>query len=245
MKHALFEKIESLLDIDRNEKYRVLDIGSGQGDLLGRLTNLTAPDSRLVGIDAMPHAVDNAKRKYPSLDFYCEKFSNSLSFEDNSFDIVVSVDTFECIPNKNALVNEIYRVLSPCGRVATAHWDWDTQVYSSENKAFVRELVAAFSDWQQPWMEASNGQMGRRLWGLFEGSGQFTGKVSSYTLLETEFRKGNYGYDRLRDLAALVDQGCIDRADYETVWNEMESLSKKSQYFYSLNSYVYTGKAIR
>ena len=54
-----------------------------------------------------------------------------------------------------------------------AHWDWDTQVYFSENKTIVRKFVAAFADWQQGWMDACDGQMGRKLWGLFGRLGTF------------------------------------------------------------------------
>ncbi len=116
MKDALFEKIESLLEIDKNGKYKVLDIGSGQGDFLGRLSDALAPESFLVGIDAIENSVESAKGKYPNLEFHCEKFSDSLSFGDNSFDIVVSVDTLECILNKEAFINEIRRVLAPGGK---------------------------------------------------------------------------------------------------------------------------------
>ena len=242
MKEALFEKIESLLDIERNKNYKVLDLGCGQGDFLGRLSNAMAPDSLLVGIDALAKSVESAKGRFPILEFHCEKFTDILDFEDNTFDIVVSIDTLECIPDKSALVTEISRVLSPSGKVAISHWDWDTQVYPSKNKAVVRKLVAAFSDWQQEWMDDSDGQMGRQLWGLLEGSGRFKGVISSFTLLETKYREGYYGHDRLRDLAILVESGCVDPAEYEMICSEMESLSNSGEYFYSVNSYIYTGE---
>ena len=90
-------------------------------------------------------------------------------------------------------------------------------------------------------MEVSDGQMGRRLWGLFEGSGKFMGEITSFTLLETEFREGKYGFDRLRDLSSLVAYGDIEPAEYEMICSEMQALSDTSKYFYSVNSYVYSG----
>lgn len=242
MKNALFEKIESLLELDRKRKLNILDIGCGQGDLLGRLFSSINPESYLVGIDESVKAVKSAKENNPSIEFHNEKFTDSLSFDDDIFDIVVSVDTLECIPDKSALVNEIHRVLLPWGKVVVAHWDWDTQVYNSANKSVIRKCVAAFSDWQQEWMEDSDGQMGRRLWALFEGSGKFNGKIESFTLLETEFRQGNYGFDRFRDLAGLVKNGGIESTDYEKIRREMEDLSNKRKYFYSVNSYIYVAE---
>ena len=243
MKNALFEKIESLLELDRNRKYKVLDVGCGQGDLLGRLSSSIESGSYLVGIDEAENLVENAKETYPSFEFHREKFTDSLSFNDDSFDIVVSVDTLECIPNKSALINEIHRVLTPGGKVVFTHWDWDTQVYNSANKSIIRKFVVAFSDWQQEWMEASDGQMGRRLWGLFEGSGKFKGTIASFTLLETEFREGKYGFDRLHDLSSLARGGSIDPTEYEMICSEMQVLSDENKYFYSVNSYIYTGES--
>jgi len=242
MKNAIYEEIESLLELDLNRKYKVLDIGSGQGELLGLLSSSMKSESFLVGIDAVENSVESAKDNYPHLEFHREKFIDSLSFEDDCFDIVVSIDTLECISNKCALITEVHRVLKPGGKVVFSHWDWDTQVYNSANKSIIRKFVAAFSDWKQDWMEASDGQMGRRLWGMFEGSGKFKGKITSFTLLETEFREGKYGFDRLRDLSNLVEGGSIEPTEYEMICSEMQNLSDKNKYFYSVNSYIYAGE---
>jgi len=91
-------------------------------------------------------------------------------------------------------------------------------------------------------MDDADGQMGRRLWGLFEGSGNYRGRITSFTLLETEYRDGQYGFDRLRDLANLVGTGGIEPAEYELICGEMRSLSEQSRYLYSVNSYIYVGE---
>jgi len=242
MKEPLYEKIESLLDLDLNNSYKVLDIGCGRGELLGHLSRTIGSKSFLVGIDEIEDSIRSAKDNYPHIEFRREKFIDSLGFEDNSFDVVVSVDTLECIPNKTALLDEIFRILKPGGKVLFAHWDWDTQIYNSNNKAIVRNFVAAFSDWQQDWMDDSDGQMGRKLWGIFESSDKFKGKITSYTLLETEYKEGKYGFDRLNDLFGLVESGNIELTEYEIICSEMQSLSDLNQYFYSVNSYIYVGE---
>ena len=243
MKDALFKKIRSLLEFDSNHEYRVLDIGCGKGELLGKLSHSMKTSSYLLGIDENKNSIEDALKNYPNLEFFCEKFKGALKYKDNSFDIVLSVDTLECISSKTLLINEIHRILKPGGTVLVAHWDWDTQVYNSANKSIIRKFVAAFSDWQQDWMEVANGQMGRQLWGLFEGSGMFKGNITSFTLIETEFREGKYGFDRLQDLSGLVDEGSIKASDYELIFREMQTLSDASEYFYSLNSFIYYGEA--
>jgi len=242
MKDALYEEIVSLLGLDSAENYKVLDIGCGRGDFLGTLSETIGSKSMLEGIDEMEDQINSAKERYPGIGFRHEKFIDSFDFEDDSFDIIVSIDTLECIPNKVALLDEVFRVVRPGGKVLFTHWDWDTQVYNSKYKSSIRKFVAEFSDWQQDWMETCDGQMGRQLWGIFEGSGIYRGKISSFILLETEYRKGEYGFDRLQDLAGLVEVGSIDTAEYELVCREMQDLADRKQYFYSLNSYIYIGE---
>ena len=69
-------------------------------------------------------------------------------------------------------------------------------------------------------MDSSDGLMGRKLWGFFQGSGMFDGRVESFCLIETEYEKEKYGYDRLRDLVALVEKRTIDKR--EAVWREVQ-----------------------
>ena len=242
MKEPMFEKILSLLDLESDERYDILDLGCGSGDFLGRISNHVANESTLVGIDSRQKPIDQAVALYPNIDFRQEKFVDSLSFPDSAFDIVISVDTLECIPNKEALVGEGARVLRPTGTIIFAHWDWDTQVYNSQHKEVIRKFVAEFSDWQQGWMDASDGQMGRRLWGLFAGSGLFAGDMESFMLLETQYEEGQYGFDRLQDLAGLVKAGRIDETEYDLIRDEMKALAESREYFYSVNSYIYLGK---
>jgi len=60
--------------------------------------------------------------------------------------------------------------------------------------------------------EASDGQMGRNFGVYFKNSGLFKGDVKIFSLIETEYEPGKYGYDRLHDLAGLVNQGKLDSA---------------------------------
>ena len=245
MKEALFNKIVSLLDLDRNTDYKILDIGCGRGDLLGLVSESTNSRCALAGIDENQDSITSARLNFPQVEFIHEKFTATLPFDANSLDLVLSLDTIECTSNQTALVDEVFRVLKPGGKVLFAHWDWDTQTYNSGHKSIMRKFVAAYSDWQQDWMEAADGQMGRRRWGWFEGSGKFKGSIASFTLLETDFHEGKYGFDRLHDLSILVDSGTIDAEEYETICHEMESLSDQGKYFYSLSSFIYLGNPVK
>jgi SAM-dependent methyltransferase len=242
MTKALFKRLVALLNLQEGKPYNILDIGCGRGELLEEIALVVGAGSHLAGIDAMPAVIEAAQAKSPSIDYHSFRFTDRLPFADAEFDIVLSVDMLECIVNKGTLLHEVARILKPHGQVIFAHWDWDTQVYASEHTQLIREFIHAFADWQQDWMDASDGMMGRKLWGLFQSTKQFEGLIEVFTLLETSFQPGLCGYDRLQDLQALVDKQVISSGDYQCILEEMDTLSREGRYFYSLNSYIYTGK---
>jgi SAM-dependent methyltransferase len=220
----------------------LLDIGCGTGDLLARIAAQARPGSRLVGIDASPRAIAAAAAQAPGLEFSVHKFVGTLPFPSATFDAVISANLLECIVDKAAFLREVARVLKPGGAVICGHWDWDTQVYASEDRHTLRHLIHAYADWQQGWMDACDGLMGRKLWGLFQGSGLFSGRVEVVTLVETRYAPGQQGYDRLHDLEALVAQQVVPAEEYTRFCREMAALDAAGAYFYSLNCYLYVGQ---
>lgn len=118
-----------VLDLPGDQICSVLDIGCGYGLLLAQIADEVMPESRLVGIDSAAESIEWAGKKHSNIEFQCSKFVDAIDFPDSSFDVVVSVDTLECIPDKDQFLREVARVLKPDGRVLIAHWDWDTQAF--------------------------------------------------------------------------------------------------------------------
>ena len=244
MKKPLFEYVLSQLHLSQHGVYAILDFGCGMGDLLGLVSKTVNAKSKLLGIDAAEQAVNAANDRYPNINFVCQKFDGNLDLPDASFDIIVTIDVIECIGDKRALINEFHRVLKPRGKVLAAHWDWDTMVYRSDNKEIARKAIVAFSDWKQPWMDNCDGQMGRKLWGLFEGSKKFQGRPDSFNLIETTYEKGKYGFDRMQDIAKIADKSRISKEEYEKLHSELIENSAKGQYFHSMTSFIYYGEKV-
>jgi protein-L-isoaspartate(D-aspartate) O-methyltransferase len=75
---------------------RILDVGCGKGFLLYDLSTIV-PDVEAVGIDISPYAVANAKEEIrPYLQV---GNASKLPFEDNSFDLVISINTMHNLYN--------------------------------------------------------------------------------------------------------------------------------------------------
>lgn len=119
-KHRLLE----LAAIDAGE--RVLDLGCGTGTLAIEAKR-RQPQAQIVGLDGDPEILERARRKAEAAGVevaFDEAFSDDLSYEESSFDVVTSTLFFHHLTDdvKLATVREVARVLRPGGRLAVADW---------------------------------------------------------------------------------------------------------------------------
>lgn len=235
--------IHSLLDV--RGASAVLDLGCGRGGDLLRLGELAPAGARLVGVDASEGSVGEARRAAegdPRFTFLAHDVAAGLPFADASFDRVLSVNLLECIPDRQALLREVHRVLAPGGTVVFAHWDWDSQLIDGPDKALVRRIVHAFGDWKQAWMADADAWMGRRLWRIFQESGLFEGHVHPVVHSSTRFDPGTRGHDAVEGFRALVRRGLLAPDEYDAFRRAVEDLAAADQFFYAITMFVYAGR---
>lgn len=82
------EKIAKHYNLTAGQK--VLDVGCGKAHLLYELTQVV-PGIIVKGIDISKYAIEHAKEEVK--DFLSEGMAQELPFEDNSFDLVISLTT--------------------------------------------------------------------------------------------------------------------------------------------------------
>lgn len=99
------ERIDRLATIGDDD--RVLEVGCGQGHLTRALAGRGAD---IVGIDANPKAAEVA-----GTDLVVHMDAESLEFEDETFDFIVSVHAIEHIPGLTQALAEMTRVLKKGG----------------------------------------------------------------------------------------------------------------------------------
>jgi SAM-dependent methyltransferase len=92
----------------------VLEIGTGTGVLL---RTLRARGCRIRGVEVNQELIDEAQRwSAPSAPLPIDRVEGvTLPFSDASFDVAMSFDVFEHIPDSDAHLREVGRVLRPGG----------------------------------------------------------------------------------------------------------------------------------
>lgn len=96
---------------------RVLEVGCGTGNYVIALQERLGCACK--GIDPSRKMLSQARARSEIIDFR-QGYAEQLSFEPHSFDLVFSVDVIHHVGDRQAYLNEAYRVLAPRGRLCTA-----------------------------------------------------------------------------------------------------------------------------
>ena len=110
------QKILSLLGDEDFSGKRILDLGAGPGYLSWKLSEWLdkrgqPTEQILVPCDLFPQHFE-----YDRLHCVEADFNGPLPFDDASFDVVVSMEVIEHLPDQLRFMNEIARILKPGGR---------------------------------------------------------------------------------------------------------------------------------
>lgn len=233
----------SLVDLPPGGTF--VDLGCGKGeDLLAFAARTDDPRARFVGVDAAASSLATAKAVAddPRISFCVNRIGGAVPLADGSADVVYSHNLLECLADPDGFAREAARILRPGGQAVIAHWDFDSQVLDGTDRGAVRRLVHAFADWQQGWMEHSDGWMGRRLWGVFAASGRFDGAVHARVMTNTVYAEPWYGHARVQDFARMVRKGLASAEDVARVVRDQEALAREGRYFYGITGYAYVGR---
>jgi len=116
----------------------VLDIATGPGVVLLEMARTTQPGGRLVGVDLSAGMVREARARLSAAGVTAQVLvmaAEELAFLDASFDLVTMSRAY-LLPQRQAILEEVRRVLRPGGCAAIAEfgrldhrWSWKNDLY--------------------------------------------------------------------------------------------------------------------
>jgi arsenite methyltransferase len=102
----------------------VLDLGCGAGTDLLIAAQMTGPEGRAIGVDMTPAMQERARESAGAMGLENVELHTALiealPVEDESIDLVISNGVIDLVPDKEAVFDEIDRVLRPGGRLQFA-----------------------------------------------------------------------------------------------------------------------------
>ncbi len=97
----------------------VVDLGSGAGNDCFIARHETGDTGKVIGIDFTPAMIDKARQNAETRGFNNVEFRQgdieNMPITSNAADVIVSNCVLNLVPNKDAVIKEIYRVLKPGG----------------------------------------------------------------------------------------------------------------------------------
>ena len=228
---------------------RVLDVGFGAGETLRYLAPRLGPSGRAVGIG--PSLLRAATLRQPTdgdpvPPLPLGAVAQALPFRDGTFDAALCVNVLEAVPapERPLALSELRRVLRPGGRVLLAHDDWESHAYAGADRELTRRCVRAYADVRFKSYAASDGQMGRHLWGLLRAAGFRETSLRALPLVNTEYKEPLFGWIHSRVPVDLVPpETAVTQPDVDRWHAQLAAASDRGDYVFCGTLYVCLGRA--
>lgn len=228
------KKIIEIMKLQPGE--RVLDAGSGPGFLASEIGEMVGSSGQVCGIDISETLLQVAKARsahQPWVEFRNGDAAR-LPYPGNSFDIGISTQVLEYVPDVNAVLLELYRVLRPGGRVVLLDTDWDSIVWHSTDNARMNRILSV---WEE---HTADAHLPRTLSRKLLQSGFQIQSQQVIPMFNPVFDQNTFS-NRLIDLIVSFVSGRkgISRAEADGWAEDLRQLGENGEYFFSLNRYLF------
>lgn len=206
----------------------VLDIGSGPGFLCAEMANAVGPSGRVKGIDISPVMVErsSARNETPWVSFVTGD-ATMLPEPDATYDVVVSTQVAEYVPDIAAFCREAFRVLKPGGRALVMATDWNTIAWHSADPDRMQRVLQAFAP------HCANTALPRTLGPLLREAGFIIDRVTPWPILNAEWKEDSYSSRTMPLIAAYVrGRKSLPDAEVDAWEAEQAELGRLGRYYF-------------
>ena len=208
-RHVFHQKLADLAEIRPGDT--VLDVGCGNGRTLPYLLERVGPGGRVVALDRQADTLRIVAEQHAdaiasgALEIVIADITKPITLPDAMGDVIVCQNVLECVPDRVVMIDEMWRLLKPGGRLLLGHHDFDGVIIASSDRSLTRRLIHGYADSTGGWQDVSEGQMGRLLPGLVNASRFADAETETVLLVDFDFAENsayaNVFVNSLRDSA--------------------------------------------
>lgn len=222
-----------LLDLKRGE--RVIDIGSGPGFLCQEMAEAVGPEGAVRGVDLSADLLRRAEaRKTHSWVSYAEGDATALDEPDGAYDVVVSVQVAEYVPDIDAFCAEVFRVMRPGGRGLIVATDWNAIAWHSADPDRVRRILDAFEP------HCANSTLPRTLAPTLSKAGLEIDDVTGFPIINTAGDPKDYSVGMRNFIISYVrNGGSVPEADIQAFDDEQAELIRTGDYYFATTRVIF------
>jgi ubiquinone/menaquinone biosynthesis C-methylase UbiE len=219
---------------------RVLDVGCGLGHELMRLGRHVGMEGLVVGIDANPSTIAEARRRVAgeTVRLALEVGdAQHLEFADDFFDICRTERVLRYLDNPEAALREMARVVRPGGFVAAFDFDSDQTIVDAPDSALARRVATVLdAAVPHPWI-------GRQLFRLYRRVGLIDVRIVPHAICLSG-AAGFAIYRQLNDgtIARAAQAGLITPTEVAAWWTALESAAGTEAFFSANLGFIAIGR---
>ena len=213
-----------------------LDIGCGPGFVTEELARAVGPAGAVHAVDKSESAVMMTRRR-------CAGFANvqvqvaeatQLPYADEHFDLAVSTQVYEFVPQLHLALAELHRVLRPGGRAAIIDTDWHTILWHSNNPARMARVLKVWDE------HLAHPVLPRTLGPLLREAGFSVMQCKVIPYLDVEYKPESYSFHMTKTICGFVRgrQG-ITQEEADAWAEEFQDLARAGAYFFCLNRFLF------
>ena len=223
------QRKETLRRLALQPSEAVLDIGSGPGFLAQEIADVVGPSGRVRGVDLSPDMIRRASdRNSKTWLSFVDGDAAALPEPDQAYDVVVSTQVAEYVPDVTSFCSEAFRVLKPGGRGLILATDWDAVAWYSDDPSRMKRVLEAFKP------HCADSQLPRTLAPRLRQSGFTVTDVSAFPIINLDWEEGCYSQKAAPFIAAYVrGQDALPEAEILAWEAELEELALQGRYFFS------------
>ena len=225
----------TLQRLDLNPGERIIDIGCGPGFLSKDMAAAVGPTGCVVGIDISEDLISFATRHNISDRIeYRIGDATALPVGATQFDVAVSTQVLEYVPDADAALREIARVLQPSGRAFIVDTDFDSWIWYATDAERMERIMKG---WET---HCADARLPRTLIPRLRAVGFKVVDVEAYPMINTTFHPGDFSYglsQLIRDF--LLTRG-FERRYMDSWLADLSEVEQRNASFFSLNRYFFS-----